>query len=182
MKSNIELLFLGDSLTARANWNKLLQKENIVNLGIDGDTTLGILKRLDEVIKLNPKYVLLMVGVNDLCLYSSNPNEVYKNYVKVVEKLSSYKIEVILQSTLFTQMPTVNKKILTFNNLLKSYCEKQNYSFINLNPLLCQNGILKERYSTDGLHLNTSAYDVWSNEIKTNPYILSTYESEFQSI
>lgn len=182
MKSNIELVFLGDSLTARANWNKLMDKEDIVNLGIDGDTTLGILKRLDEVKKLKPKYVLIMAGVNDLCLSTSDANEVYENYKKVIEELKLHKIEVILQSTLFTQMKTVNKKILTLNNLLKNYCEKQNLCFINLNPLLCQNGILKEHFTTDGLHLNTSAYSVWSNEIKGNPYILKTYESEFQSI
>lgn len=170
MKKNIELVFIGDSLTARADWKKLMFKDNIVNLGVDGDTTLGMLRRVDKIIELEPSLVLIMAGVNDLCLSTSCVDEVFENYKKIVRKLTSKNIHVIVQSTLFTQMPTVNKKVLKLNNLLRNYSDEDKLDFLDLNPLLCQNGLLKENYTTDGLHLNSKAYTLWSNEIKEKPF------------
>lgn len=166
MKKNIDFVFIGDSLTARCEWKEKIEKDNILNLGIDGDTTLGILKRLDKVLDLAPKKVFIMAGVNDLCLSTSCVDEVCENYKKIVKKLLSKNIEVVVQSTLFTQMQTVNKKVLALNNLLKSYCKEDNIKFLDLNPYLCEKGLLKEHLTTDGLHLNTHAYEIWSENIK----------------
>ena len=46
-----EIVMLGDSLTERHDWNGLLTAQAIVrNRGIAGDTTDGVLARLDEII------------------------------------------------------------------------------------------------------------------------------------
>lgn len=165
MKRNIEIVMLGDSITGRGNWNTLLCKEHILNLGIDGDTTLGILNRIDTLVEVSPDVVFFMAGINDLC--SSIPLEnIFDNYKKVIQILKSENINVIVQSTLFTEMITINKKVKEFNYLVKNYCKEENLSYIDLNPIMSENEILKESYSTDGLHLNFRAYDVWAEEIK----------------
>ena len=63
------VVFLGDSITQ--GWEKRLQKEfpNIktANRGISGDVTRGVLYRLKEdVLDLDPKAVVLLIGTNDL--------------------------------------------------------------------------------------------------------------------
>lgn len=165
MKKNIEIVMLGDSITGRGNWNKLLCKEHILNLGIDGDTTLDILSRIDTVVEVSPNIVFFMAGINDLC--TSIPIEkVFDNYKRVVQILKSENINVIVQSTLFTEMITINKKVKEFNDLVKNHCQEENLSYLDLNPIMSENEILKEAYSTDGLHLNFRAYAVWAQEIK----------------
>jgi lysophospholipase L1-like esterase len=62
------LVFLGDSIT-QGWWDVggLFPNIKIANRGISGDTTRGVLLRLKEdVIALNPKGVVLLIGTNDL--------------------------------------------------------------------------------------------------------------------
>ena len=143
--------------------------EHILNLGIDGDTTYGILNRIDSVIEVSPNVVFFMAGINDLC--SSIPiDKIFENYKRVLEILKSKNINIVVQSTLFTEMIAVNKKVKEFNTLVREYCKKEDLQYIDLNPILCENEILKDSYSTDGLHLNFIAYYVWTNEIKDNTF------------
>lgn len=158
---------LGDSITGRADWNKLLSKEHILNLGIDGDTTTGILNRINSVVEVSPKTVFFMAGINDLC--SSIPvYKVFDNYKKILETLNSKEIQVIVQLTLYSEMISINKKVKEFNLLVEDYCKNEKIQYLDLNPIMCEDEFLKESYSTDGLHLNFIAYRVWANELKSN--------------
>jgi len=169
MKKNIHIVLLGDSLTARGDWKNDLLKENLVNLGIDGDTTKGVLNRVDSAIDLEPNILFLMIGINDLC--TSIPlKDVFESYKKIVLKFENTNIKLIVQAIILTQMNPVNKKIIEFNHLLKEYCDSKGLIFFDINPKLSQNGFLKETYTTDGLHLNLKAYKVWAQEIKGNTF------------
>jgi lysophospholipase L1-like esterase len=63
------VVLLGDSITQ--GWNERLPQAfpgmKVANRGISGDTTRGVLLRLqDDVIALNPKAVVMLIGTNDL--------------------------------------------------------------------------------------------------------------------
>ena len=63
------VVFFGDSITQ--GWGDRLQSSfpglRVANRGISGDTTRGMLIRLDEdVIALNPSAVVMLMGTNDL--------------------------------------------------------------------------------------------------------------------
>lgn len=63
------VVFLGDSITQQ--WNDGLAKAfpgvKVANRGISGDTTRGVLIRLDaDVLSLAPSAVVLLIGTNDL--------------------------------------------------------------------------------------------------------------------
>jgi lysophospholipase L1-like esterase len=63
------LVFLGDSITQgwAANLTQLFPGIKTVNRGISGDTTRGVLIRLqDDVIAFKPRGVVLLIGTNDL--------------------------------------------------------------------------------------------------------------------
>src|ERR1700719_953485 len=62
------IVMLGDSITEAAPWDELTGCRSIVNRGIGGDTTGGVLARLGDVVKLRPRAVFLMIGVNDISL------------------------------------------------------------------------------------------------------------------
>ncbi|XPV69217.1 MAG: GDSL-type esterase/lipase family protein [Halarcobacter sp.] len=169
MKKNIHMVMLGDSIIGRGDWKRVLFQGQILNLGVDGDTTKGILNRLDSVINLEPKLLFLMIGINDFC--NSIPlNEIFENYKNILQKLKNNNINVIVHAILLTQMKSVNKKVLEFNKLLQEYCKKEEFTFFDMNPYLCENELLKESFTTDGLHLNFKAYTLWANEIKGNPF------------
>jgi lysophospholipase L1-like esterase len=61
------LVFLGDSITQGWTDGGVFPGVKIANRGISGDTTRGVLIRLkDDVLALNPKGVVLLIGTNDL--------------------------------------------------------------------------------------------------------------------
>jgi len=63
------LVFLGDSITQGwgDNFRGHFKGVKVANRGISGDTTRGVLIRLKEdVLSLNPKGVVILIGTNDL--------------------------------------------------------------------------------------------------------------------
>lgn len=95
---------LGDSLTFGFGADKadnyptaLAQKTgwNIINQGINGDTTADVLARLDGVFDESPKLVLLGIGGNDV-LKRVNPAETRTNLVDIIKQLTNKNIPVVL--------------------------------------------------------------------------------------
>ncbi|WP_321470109.1 GDSL-type esterase/lipase family protein [Halarcobacter sp.] len=168
MKKTIEVVMLGDSLTARGDWKKLLENNFVINLGIDGDNTLGVLNKVNQAIELEPKIICLMIGINDLCL-SVPLEKIFDNYKKIVDKIVKKNIKIIVQAVLVTQMPAVNKKVHKLNNMIKEYCESNNIKMIDFNYAFSnEKGLLKEDLTTDGLHLGQKAYKVWGYKLKNS--------------
>lgn len=170
MKQNLNVIMLGDSLTAKANWKELLVQDNILNLGVDGDTTKDILNRLNVVIEIKPKIVFLMAGINDMT-YSIGVEEIFTTYQQILQKLIANNIKVIVELTLYTTMLALNKKVMLFNQIVVDYCEQNSIEYIDLNPSFCNDeNILKESLTTDGLHLGQNAYKAWAYKLLQGHY------------
>ncbi|WP_320034955.1 GDSL-type esterase/lipase family protein [Halarcobacter sp.] len=167
MKKNIEVVLLGDSIIARGDWNKLLEKEHLLNLGIDGDTTKGVLERIDLIKNIEPKTIVLMIGVNDLCL-SIPLDEVFENYKKILKILQESNANILVNGIFITQMPAVNKKVLKLNSMIEEYCKKNSLKFLDLNESFeNEKKLLKENLTTDGLHLGQAAYKAWAYKLNS---------------
>ena len=63
---NTDIVFLGDSITARFEWQEYFSDLTVTNRGIDSDVTEGVLNRLDTVENQHPQKIFLMIGINDI--------------------------------------------------------------------------------------------------------------------
>ncbi|HIP33554.1 MAG TPA: GDSL family lipase [Bacteroidia bacterium] len=160
-----KIVMLGDSITFGANWNELLDDVNIINRGIGSDITNGFIHRLENIYKLNPKYVFIMGGINDIAK-GYKVDKIFKNYKIIIEKLKSKNIRPIVQSTLFTTKSKHKNKVKKLNLLLMEYCKNNKIDFINLNDKLSKNDILIDDYTNDGVHLKPNGYEIWKKEIE----------------
>jgi len=61
-----KIVMVGDSLTARAQWQEVLDRHDIINRGICSDTTSGILNRTDSIFNAKPQTIFYMAGINDI--------------------------------------------------------------------------------------------------------------------
>lgn len=160
-------VMIGDSITDGGLWNELLNNDLIQNRGIAGDTTDGVLDRLDSVNK-NLKQAFIMIGINDF-FQEKSVDYVFSNYLKIIENLQQKGIKVYIQSTLFvgeSKPAKYNQKVEALNEKLKSYAKENDLTFIDLNTILAPNKTLKNEYSSDDLHLNGKAYKLWTQTIK----------------
>ena len=60
------IIFIGNSLTQFGDWNKLLDDSTVVNRGIAGDNTYGVLARLNDIIIRKPAKLFIEIGINDI--------------------------------------------------------------------------------------------------------------------
>jgi lysophospholipase L1-like esterase len=169
------IVFLGDSITDDGDWSNLFPGEPVENRGIGGDTTTGVLNRLDQVIELKPSRIFLMIGTNDLCFNRSVADTVM-NYRYILTRLHSELPDtpIYIQSVLpFNDEIFPSRNLRTNNNIKQLNAEilklAQQYhcSYIDLTAdFTDSNGRLFSQYTSDGLHLNEAAYLIWRDQIK----------------
>ena len=164
-RAPVEIAMLGDSITARADWAGMFPRSRIVNLGIDGDTSAGVLNRLEDVVSLRPRVVFLMVGVNDL--RRKFPIELVETHIRLAaERLSEHGITPVIQSTLYVSSEKLNEQIEALNAMTRVWCAAKSIVYIDLNEVLSPQGVLLPRFTEDGVHLNEDAYHLWADVIR----------------
>lgn len=172
-KSNLETIFLGDSITDECEWAELLRNPNVKNRGISGDTTNGILNRLDDLLKSNPKKIFLMVGINDFFHTNKSVEQIYEDYKKIVDMRDRCpNTELFIQSVLPVnnskyKINVNNDNVIKLNERLKELAKETSCQYIDLfSHLSDSQNQLDSRYTLDGVHLNGQAYLVWKQAIE----------------
>ncbi|RNI29930.1 GDSL family lipase [Rufibacter immobilis] len=171
-----EIVFMGNSITEAGEWQELVPGKNVVNRGISGDVTWGVLARLDEVLESKPAKVFLLIGVNDL-KRGLDPAIIANNHRRILQRIKaeSPKTKVYLQSVLPVNEGLLSSayqhvtlaRISALNQELKSLAQQQGVPFLNLHPALADvQGQLDKELTTDGIHLKLVAYIKWVNQLK----------------
>ena len=157
------VVMLGDSITDGGRWHLLFPDENIINFGIGGDTTKGVLNRIDQVTRAEPRLVFIMIGTNDLSMQTP-PEEVAANVHQMVKIITdaSPVTKVAIQSIL----PREEKFAATVketNTLLVDVADEAGATYVDLYPLFADDkGVILNQYSNDSLHLLGEGYQVWA--------------------
>jgi lysophospholipase L1-like esterase len=171
-----DVVMLGDSITDEGNWPDLLKGSDLINRGIWGDTSDGVLARLPEVIRRRPRLVFLMIGVNDLARDGLAPEQVGQNIRAIVRSLRDNRVGVVLQSVLFMSRGSeANPLIERLNVLLRNVAADEAISFLDLNATLAPAGALLPEVTYDGLHLSTRGYVLWAEALR--PFLLQPHAS-----
>ncbi len=176
---NLNLL-LGDSISL---WfpPTLLPPDTVwLNQGISGETSRGLLKRLNIVDQTKPKKIFIMIGINDL-IQGMKDDSIVANHLLIIRYLRKVhpQSEIIVQSILphgaenstwegkakLLKIP--NQRIKKINQRLKKIAESEGVIFLDLYPLFADgNGNLRMEFSSDGLHLAPTGYEVWRSTLQ----------------
>ncbi len=175
------VIFLGNSITEMGNWKKVLNDTTVVNRGIGGDITYGVLKRLKDITDRQPSKLFILLGINDIG--KDIPDAVIAaNYLKIVKEIHTKcpQTKVYVQSILplnptmpnFPQHYDKEEHVLSVNKLLKANAQAGNYTFVDIFHLFVDGeGRLKSQYSYEGLHLKPDAYPIWVDYLKKQGYL-----------
>jgi len=167
----VDVVFVGDSITAGGNWHDMFPNTSIANRGLEGETIAGISLRLTEILKLEPKKIFVMAGINDIYRSDSIAN-MKANFERIIIEFTRKNptAKIFIQSTLECQKNVCGgSKLNTVRELNKEliYISQKypNVQFININRKLSnENGLLDE-FSKDGVHMNAYGYQAWRDEI-----------------
>jgi len=155
------LFFIGDSLVQ--NLDISLVDPSAVNLGIGGDSTVGVLHRIKRYKSLKKARAFVFeVGVNDMGLGKDNDDTIALNYKKIFKELPPRPIFLL---ALFPVNEKTNhgflgynERISRINGQLSTLCNHtQTCSFIDLHRMLTDSSgdfnqlLLREN---DAIHYN----------------------------
>lgn len=172
-------ILLGDSLSLWFPVQMLPSDRNWLNQGISGETSEGLLKRLDLFDKTQPEVIFVMIGINDL-IRGFSDETILTNQQQIVRYLRRVhpQAKIVVQSILphgeqkatwegrdrLLSIP--NSRIRELNQQLKAIAQEEEVSYLDLYPLFADaEGNLKMEMSSDGLHLNPQGYLVWRSAL-----------------
>ncbi|PTO99664.1 lysophospholipase [Vibrio splendidus] len=164
---NADLVMFGDSITEWAPWADIFRDVSMVNRGLAGDTTTGMLRRIDTTLNVKPKLVCFMAGINDLA-QGYDVEHIYQNYIDMLKVWQENDIRILVQSTLYvgSKLQGLNPLVELLNSKISEYCSQQGIAFLDVNSVLSPNQLLSNEYSCDDLHLNAKAYQAWAEVLQ----------------
>jgi lysophospholipase L1-like esterase len=170
----VDLLFVGDSITAGWDW-QIWQKNfaplKAANFGIGGDHTGNVLWRLQHgaIGNIQPKVIVLLIGVNNFGHLNETPEQVAAGVTKVVQQLQlAWPNSRILLNAVFpfdqnakspnrTKVKELNKRISKLQN-------KNSIVFKDYGSLMLQkDGSISPDIMGDFLHPTTKGYQIWAD-------------------
>ncbi|XGV96042.1 MAG: GDSL-type esterase/lipase family protein [Leptolyngbya sp. BL-A-14] len=184
----------GDSLSL---WfpPELLPQENVwLNQGISGETSSGLLRRLNLFDQAQPQTIFVMIGINDL-IHGISTETLLANYREIMLHLKKAhpQAHIVVQSILphagsrlarsplepKASQPTQqsrwearlaavpNRTIQQLNQTLAAMAKAEGLDYLDLYPSFTdENGDLAADLSTDGLHLSLKGYQVWRSRLQ----------------
>jgi lysophospholipase L1-like esterase len=160
---NVDVVFIGDSITSSGRWNEFFPNLKVANRGIGGDKASDIKSRLGSIISTQPNKAFIMVGINDIH-QAVSVSDILDNYSTIIDKLKEENIEVYVQSTIQCEITICGVSYVglvnELNNGLAEVALEKDVTFLHLGKLSEVDG-LGEIYTTDGVHLTADGYIYW---------------------
>ena len=186
-KGNIDLLFVGDSITdfwrngprggatgpapyaGLAVWDETFGKLNAANFGISGDTTKGVLWRMQngELEGFKAKLIVLMLGTNNI---NRNPNDdIVEGDRLIIEEFKKRQPQAkVLILGIFPRTAAatdpIRATIKEINGKLAKFADNKQVFYMDIgDKLLAADGTLTAEVMSDGLHPTTKGYQIWAD-------------------
>jgi len=186
-KGNIDLLFVGDSITdwfywPRGNgeatggkvWEANFAPLKPANFAIAGDTTQGVLWRVQngELEGFKAKLIVLMLGTNNT---ASNPvGQIIDGDRLIVEEFKKQQPQAkVLVLGIFPrnnarapeQTPVMNATIKAINTGLALLADNKQVFYKDIGDKFLVSGIVPTEIMADGLHPTAKGYQIWADAI-----------------
>jgi len=175
-KKKTELIFLGDSITARwstgrPSWNTYYSKYNVQNFAIGADTTHGVLRRIKEgnFKGFSPKVVVILIGVNN-CAWGPKHTvqETAEGVLKIVQTLHND-----LPKTKFLMIGLLPKQVTKtnfrwqqgdeVNSIIERYADNKRVFYMDIGEyLVTEDGKPVDKAFGDGVHLSPVGHEIWA--------------------
>ncbi len=167
------LVFLGDSITQSwADQGSYFPGLKIANRGISGDTTRGVLLRLqDDVLALNPRGVVLLIGTNDL-EEQAVPETIAGNLKLIVAALKQHNPAMpVLLCHVFPSSPAKKRPAAEIRRINQLYAaavrEEPQVTMLDTFALFANpQGEAKPEEFPDLLHPNPLGYAKWERALR----------------
>ena len=162
----VDVAFIGDSLTDGYDLAAYYPDLLVSNRGIGGDTTFDLEGRMQvSLYDLKPKVAVMLIGAN-------NMDAMFENYEALLqgfrENVPNTKIILLSLTSMGDEWGKKNQ-LAAYNNVkIKLLAEKYGYEYVDLYSALfnLESGEIYPEYTTDGGHLTPLGYEILTAAIR----------------
>lgn len=176
----VDVLWVGDSITeywqetGLTVWTKEFADRKCKNLGISGDTTQDVLRRLamSNLDGLDAKVTVILIGTNNLSIGVETDEEIASQIQKIVQfiKTKIPNTQIILMGVFPRQWSPedpVRAHIKAINKRIAQLDNGSDIHFLDIgDKLLESSGEISADIMSDSLHLTPKGYKVWADNVK----------------
>ncbi|MEM7602636.1 MAG: GDSL-type esterase/lipase family protein [Verrucomicrobiota bacterium] len=168
------VVFLGDSITQGwgTEFKGKFEGMKLANRGIGGDTTRGMLIRLEEdVLSINPSAVVMLMGTNDIEVDVA-PKAIGRNFAKMISTMKAHNPDMpIILCRMFPSSEEKNRPRETIEEVNALFEEvvkgDPQVTVLDTWSLFADpNGDADPAWFKDLLHLNPAGYDRWADSLR----------------
>jgi platelet-activating factor acetylhydrolase IB subunit beta/gamma len=175
---DIQLVFLGDSLTRRWEdnldlWNKYFSAYRAANFGVGGDCLENIKWRIlnGELDGIGPKIIIILAGTNNL---DKDSEETIVNGIREIAEITRQKLKHTKLVILGLLPRNVNetginyaRKIGRINGQIGTLCASTGITYRDIGKdLINEQGAVSDTIMPDGLHLNSNGYEIIGSKLR----------------
>lgn len=176
MATKIKIVCLGDSITwgfpfgPNVSWVNMLKDSlgvEVINKGINGNTTSDMLRRFDRaVLSYEPTHVIIMGGANDV-LMAESFDRIVTNIRLMAEKAEENNIRVIFGLPTAIDEKCLEDLLARIRDWMRKYAQKKEIPVIEFNRAFYDdNGRLRtELLLMDGAHPMVEGYQEMFKQI-----------------
>ncbi len=180
-QGDIELIFLGDSITQawegaevqQKVWGPFYGNRKAANMGIGGDRTQHVLWRLEHgnIEGISPKLVVLMIGTNNSNGTDNTAEEIAEGITAIVSKLRAKLPETkVLLLAIFPRGEHPNpqrEKNALASELASAAADGEMVQYLDIGEKFLEaDGSLSKKIMPDYLHLTVEGYQIWADAIE----------------
>lgn len=165
----MKILFIGHSLVEFFDWQNRFPLHTIANLGVAGETVVGLLSRIGSVIASNPyaDLIFVMTGLNDVAMEDFG---FISSYKEIIRKLTfAYPdARIYIHSLLPTNVEFItDRSIQEVNNALRELAVNTGVEYLNIYKIFIdeKGSVHREYLLNDGVHLSDKGYAAWAGAL-----------------
>jgi len=167
MPQSEKLVFVGDSIVEGGDWAAWFPDDDVVNLGVGGDTVQGLAGRLDEVVAAAPDSIVLLIGTNDFAERRRTVEQVVRGIENTMVALRrDLPGTRLLLTSILPRQAEHAARIKDANRHLRQFSATVRAQYLDLWPALADGDELRDDFTEDGLHLTDAGYEAWLTELR----------------
>lgn len=162
-----KLLFVGDSIIEGGDWAAWFPDDDVVNLGVGGDTVAGLTARVDDVVAAQPDSIVLLIGTNDFGSHRRTVEQVVRGIENVMVTLRRELPGArLLLTSILPRTSELAPRIKDANRHLRQFSATVRAQYLDLWPALAEGDAIRDEFTTDALHLSEAGYQAWLDELR----------------
>lgn len=176
-KGNIDLLFIGDSITQRFEtqgktvWDQYYAPRNPLNLGFGSDSTQHVLWRLEHgnIDGLQPKLAVVLIGANNTATHSAAEMAAGIEAVvnKLRAKLPSTKVLLLAIFPIGAKPGPDRVKNAEASKIASQIADEKDVFYLDIgDQFLASDGTIPHEIMPDEVHLSEQGFKIWAESME----------------